>query len=86
MDRLLEESIQALQDLSLEGAAEIFDVSLKGTSLDRTVPVCGGTMRLLLDPTAARDRASYREAARAPAVPHPALRYSGDIILMTKEV
>jgi len=43
----------------------VFDLQLHGTDSADDVPICGGSMRILLDPTAARDRASYAQVAEA---------------------
>lgn len=41
----------------------VFDMDLYGANRDADVPICGGSMRILVDPTAAKDRASYAEMA-----------------------
>lgn len=43
----------------------IFDMELHGANRAADVPVCGGMMRVLIDPTAAKDRESYAQAAEA---------------------
>jgi xanthine dehydrogenase accessory factor len=43
----------------------VFDLNLYGTDRADDVSICGGTMRILIDPTAAKDRASYAEIAEA---------------------
>ncbi|MDH5453956.1 MAG: XdhC family protein, partial [Paracoccaceae bacterium] len=43
----------------------VFDMYLHGTDRTDDVPICGGTMRILIDPTVAEDRASYAQAAEA---------------------
>lgn len=45
--------------------AVVFDFNLYGADRADNVPICGGTMRILLDPTAAKDRASYSQVAEA---------------------
>jgi xanthine dehydrogenase accessory factor len=45
--------------------AVVFDIQLGGAATAEDVPICGGTMRILLDPTAAKDRAAYARAAEA---------------------
>ncbi len=42
-----------------------FDFELAGTGPDDSLPICGGSMRILIDPTAARHRAVYAAAADA---------------------
>ena len=43
----------------------VFDLVLKGTSAKGDRPICGGTLRILVDPTAADHRAVYAQAAEA---------------------
>jgi len=43
----------------------IFDIDLYGTEKTDDVPICGGDMRILIDPTVAKDRASYTQVAEA---------------------
>ena len=43
----------------------IFDFQLTGESASESVPICGGKMRVLVDPTAANNRAAYAQAAAA---------------------
>ncbi len=43
----------------------IFDLDLYGADRADDVPICGGTMRILIDPTAAKGRASYAQVAEA---------------------
>jgi len=43
----------------------VFDFGLEGDSARQPVPICGGRMRVLVDPTASRCRSSYAAAARA---------------------
>jgi len=43
----------------------VFDFNLYGEDRTDDVPICGGTMRILLDPTAAKDRESYVQVAKA---------------------
>jgi len=43
----------------------VFDTDLYGADRTADVPVCGGSMRILVDPTAAKDRASYAGMADA---------------------
>ncbi len=43
----------------------VFDLNLYGASRADDVPICGGAMRILIDPTAAKDRASYAQVAEA---------------------
>jgi len=43
----------------------VFDIHLEGAATTDETPICGGTMRILIDPRAARNRAAYAEAAEA---------------------
>jgi len=43
----------------------VFDKDLYGADRDADVPICGGSMRILVDPTAAKDRESYAGMAEA---------------------
>ena len=43
----------------------VFDMDLYGADMTADVPICGGSMRILVDPTAAKDRASYAGMADA---------------------
>jgi len=43
----------------------VFDMGLYGADRAADVPICGGSMRILVDPTAAKDRASYAGMAEA---------------------
>jgi xanthine dehydrogenase accessory factor len=43
----------------------VFDVLLHGANRAADDPICGGSMRILLDPTAAKDTACYAQAAEA---------------------
>jgi len=45
--------------------ASILDVELRGEAAGDDMPICGGRMRILVDPTAAKDRAAYGQAATA---------------------
>ena len=47
------------------GRAVVFDFPLLGSAVGEGSPICGGMMRILLDPTAARHRAAYAAAAAA---------------------
>ena len=47
------------------GEACVFGVELSGEAAADCGAICGGRVRLLLDPTAAKDRAAYAEAAAA---------------------
>ncbi len=42
-----------------------FDLHLRGTDRADDVPICGGIMRILIDPTAVKDRESYAQVAEA---------------------
>ncbi len=43
----------------------VFDMAFHGAGRTADDPICGGSMRILLDPTAAKDRACYAEVAEA---------------------
>lgn len=43
----------------------VFDLHLEGASATDDAPICGGTMRILIDPTAAEDCARYAQATEA---------------------
>ena len=43
----------------------VFDINLYGADRADDVPICGGSMRLLIDPKPAKDRASYVQVAEA---------------------
>lgn len=47
------------------GEPVVLDIDLKGASAESESPICGGAMRVLLDPTAAAQRAAYERAAGA---------------------
>jgi xanthine dehydrogenase accessory factor len=47
------------------GRPLVFDLEFGGASAEADDPICGGAMRVLIDPTAAKDRASYAQAAEA---------------------
>ncbi len=43
----------------------VFDVSLYGESREEERPICGGSVRILIDPAALKGRAAYAESVRA---------------------
>jgi xanthine dehydrogenase accessory factor len=43
----------------------VFDFHLEGACAGAPEPICGGTMRMLIDPTIAKNRTAYAEAAEA---------------------
>jgi len=47
------------------GRPVVFDFALEGTSAKDDRPICGGNMRILIDPTAAARRDAYARAAQA---------------------
>ena len=47
------------------GRPRLFDFHLHGEAPEGAEPICGGTMRVLLDPTAARSRPAYADAVAA---------------------
>jgi xanthine dehydrogenase accessory factor len=58
--RRAKEAIQA-------GRALLFDVQLQGAAAHQAEPICGGVMRVLVDPTVAAHRAAYDAARQAGA-------------------
>lgn len=47
------------------GLPLVVDLDLHGSDSAADMPICGGAVRLLVDPTAAKDRACFDQAARA---------------------
>lgn len=47
------------------GRPTVFDCDLRGPGTQEASPICGGVMRLLVDPTAAASAAEYRRAVEA---------------------
>jgi len=47
------------------GQPSMIDIELEGASRADDVPICGGSVRILIDPTAAKDRALYAEVDKA---------------------
>ncbi|MBW1859106.1 MAG: XdhC family protein [Deltaproteobacteria bacterium] len=47
------------------GRPVVFDMALHGSDRSADAPICGGMMRVLVDPTAEKDRASYAQVADA---------------------
>jgi len=47
------------------GRPMVFDFTMEGLAAAANEPICGGMMRVLVDPTAPRHRAAYAEAAAA---------------------
>lgn len=43
----------------------VFDMDLYGANRAADIPICGGTMRIVIDPTASKDKASYAGMAEA---------------------
>jgi len=54
-------AVEAIQS----GRPAAFDCRLEGRAVDSRDPICGGVMRILVDPTAAKHRAAYAAAAAA---------------------
>ncbi|MFH1716222.1 MAG: XdhC family protein [Planctomycetota bacterium] len=52
-------------DVCKSGRPLVFDMELHGAGRTDDVPICGGSMRMLLDPSAAKDRESYAQVAEA---------------------
>lgn len=59
------EAQQKAAEACRSGEPVIFEMVLHGADRAADSPICGGTMRILIDPTAARDRTSYAAAAEA---------------------
>ncbi|UCG56750.1 MAG: XdhC family protein [Phycisphaerales bacterium] len=55
---------RALEALELKQPI-VFDFHLEGTDRKADVPICGGVMRMLVDPTAARNKTAYTQVADA---------------------
>ena len=47
------------------GTPVVFDLDLYGASRDDETPICGGSVRILIDPTASRHKTAYAQAAEA---------------------
>ena len=47
------------------GAPVVFDMDLYGASRDDETPICGGSVRILIDPAASRHKTAYAQAAEA---------------------
>jgi xanthine dehydrogenase accessory factor len=47
------------------GRAVVFEMEFTGAAAGDDEPICGGRMRLLVDPTASKDLAAYQQAAAA---------------------
>jgi xanthine dehydrogenase accessory factor len=63
---LLESEAQRLAVQSLQsGQPAAFDFRFAGASAERNDPVCGGTMRVLIDPSSSNHRSAYSAAADA---------------------
>jgi xanthine dehydrogenase accessory factor len=63
---LLEAEAQRLAAQSLRTMTPaVFDFRFSGASAALNEPVCGGTMRILVDPTAVRQKKAYADAAAA---------------------
>ncbi len=52
-------------DACVAGVPQVFEVALTGADAASTESICGGHVRILVDPTAAKDRAAYAEAVAA---------------------
>lgn len=52
-------AVQAIRS----GRVEVFDVSLEGFTVGEGKPICGGRMRILIDPTAPKHGAVYQAAS-----------------------
>ena len=47
------------------GKPEVFEMRFQGAGRSDDMPICGGSMRILLDPTAAKDRACFTRVIEA---------------------
>jgi len=52
-------------EVCTSGRPIVFESKLEGTSRADDVPICGGTVRILIEATAAKDRALYAEVDKA---------------------
>ena len=59
------ETRRAGTEVCRSGQPAILEVELEGASAGDREPICGGNMRVLVDPTGAKDRAAYASAADA---------------------
>jgi xanthine dehydrogenase accessory factor len=73
------------------GRAIVFEFELEGTNASEALPICGGTMRILIDPTSEKDQAAYASAAetlqaRRRGVLLTHLRFSPDTVTQVRMV
>jgi xanthine dehydrogenase accessory factor len=59
------EALRRASEALGSGTPVVFDFALKGGAAAAVAPICGGAMRVLVDPTAAAHRAAYAAAAAA---------------------
>lgn len=59
------EAQRRAEEVCREGRPAVLDINLEGTSAESDSPICGGAMRVLLDPTVAKNRSAYQRAAAA---------------------
>lgn len=59
------EALRRAPEVCASGRPLVLDFNLGGASAQADGPICGGAMRMLLDPTAAANRAAYVRAAEA---------------------
>ena len=59
------QTLRTAAEVYRSGRPHVFDCDMSNADSSRDVAVCGGTMRVLVDPTAARHRACFHKAARA---------------------
>jgi xanthine dehydrogenase accessory factor len=62
---LEERAKRAAVEAIASGRAAIFEAKFNAPSAAENLPICGGVMRVLVDPTAAASREAYRSAAEA---------------------
>jgi xanthine dehydrogenase accessory factor len=59
--RTIELAVEAIRSMQ----PVVFDFEFAGTSAEDGPPICGGSMRVVIDPAVARDRTAYAAAAEA---------------------
>jgi len=59
------EAMRAAEAAMRSGRPAVLDCALAGDTAAAAQPICGGAMRILVDPTAAKDAPAYRAAADA---------------------
>jgi xanthine dehydrogenase accessory factor len=59
------QTLRIAAEVCRSGWPQVFDCDMSNADSSRELAVCGGTMRVLVDPTAARHRGEFAQAARA---------------------